>query len=52
MTLHSKIKFRWTGLGADGKPFTKIYDTTPGRVMLGPAAAEASEDVRSTSATA
>ena len=34
VTLHSKIRYRWTGLGADGKPYTKIYDTTPGRVIL------------------
>lgn len=34
VTLHSKIKYRWTGLGADGKDYTKIYDTTPGRVIL------------------
>jgi len=34
VTYHAKIKYRWTGIGADGKPFTKIYDTTPGRVML------------------
>lgn len=34
VTLHSKIKYRWTGTGHDGKPYTKIYDTTPGRVIL------------------
>lgn len=34
VTLHSKIKYRWTGTGPDGKPYTKIYDTTPGRVIL------------------
>src|ERR671912_58413 len=34
ITLHTKIKYRWTGLGEDGKPFTRIYDTTAGRVML------------------
>jgi DNA-directed RNA polymerase subunit beta' len=34
VTLHSKIKYRWTGTGKDGKPYTKIYDTTPGRVIL------------------
>src|ERR1700712_1619420 len=28
ITLHSKIKYRWTGVGADGKDYTKIYDTT------------------------
>src|SRR5215208_7051979 len=34
ITLHSKIRYRWTGIGEDGKPFTRIYDTTAGRVML------------------
>ncbi|KAA2235127.1 DNA-directed RNA polymerase subunit beta' [Salinarimonas soli] len=34
ITLHSKIKYRATSLGEDGKPFTKVYDTTPGRVIL------------------
>ena len=34
VTFHAKIKYRWTGIGHDGKPYTKIYDTTPGRVML------------------
>ena len=34
VTYHAKIKYRWTGIGADGKPYTRIYDTTPGRVML------------------
>src|SRR5918993_1399040 len=34
ITLHSKIKYRWSGVGEDGKPVTRIYDTTAGRVML------------------
>src|SRR3712207_4365147 len=34
ITLHTKIKYRWTGLGEDGKPITRICDTTAGRVML------------------
>ncbi|HVL71437.1 MAG TPA: DNA-directed RNA polymerase subunit beta', partial [Beijerinckiaceae bacterium] len=34
VTLHTKIKYRWTGLGEDGQPVTRIYDTTPGRVVL------------------
>src|ERR671929_117937 len=34
ITLHTKIKYRWTGVGPDGKRLTKIYDTTAGRVML------------------
>ncbi|CAH1677926.1 RNA polymerase subunit beta' [Hyphomicrobiales bacterium] len=40
VTLHSKIKYRWTGVGKDGKPYTKIYDTTPGRVILSTALPE------------
>ncbi|MGO4741682.1 DNA-directed RNA polymerase subunit beta' [Bosea sp. 2KB_26] len=40
VTLHSKIKYRWTGVGQDGKPYTKIYDTTPGRVILSTALPE------------
>ncbi len=35
VTLHAKIKFRWTGLDEKGKRASKIHDTTPGRVMLG-----------------
>jgi DNA-directed RNA polymerase subunit beta' len=31
---HTKIRYRWTGLDADGKTISKIYETTPGRVML------------------
>ena len=34
VSLHSKIKWRWRGLGPDGEPVSKIYDTTPGRVIL------------------
>ncbi|GAU84239.1 DNA-directed RNA polymerase subunit beta' [Bosea sp. 2YAB26] len=40
VTLHSKIKYRWTGVGQDGKSYTKIYDTTPGRVILSTALPE------------
>ncbi|MFN3347533.1 DNA-directed RNA polymerase subunit beta' [Pseudorhodoplanes sp.] len=35
ITLHSKIKYRWIGTGPDGEPVKKVYDTTPGRVLLG-----------------
>ncbi len=35
VSLHSRIKYRWEGLGEDGKPVTRWYDTTPGRVILG-----------------
>ncbi|HWC94530.1 MAG TPA: DNA-directed RNA polymerase subunit beta', partial [Pseudolabrys sp.] len=33
--LHSKIRYRWEGIGPDGKQLRKMFDTTPGRVMLG-----------------
>ena len=35
ITLHSKIKYRWEGIDEKGKAYRKIYDTTPGRVVLG-----------------
>ena len=41
--VHSKIQFRWEGLGEDGKPYVKRYDTTPGRALLGPGAAASSK---------
>ncbi len=34
ITLHTKIKWRWKGLGPDGEPVSRLYDTTPGRVIL------------------
>jgi len=34
VTLHSKIKYRWTGVAEDGSTFSKVYETTPGRVIL------------------
>src|SRR5690606_17275842 len=33
--LHSKIKYRWEGLDPEGNEVRKIYETTPGRVVLG-----------------
>ncbi|MGC1466354.1 MAG: DNA-directed RNA polymerase subunit beta', partial [Pseudolabrys sp.] len=33
--LHSKIKYRWVGVDEKGDSFTKWFDTTPGRVVLG-----------------
>src|SRR4051812_39602373 len=33
--LHTKIKYRWTNVDEKGKPVQKIYETTPGRVLLG-----------------
>ena len=35
ITLHARVKYRWDGIGPDGKRTRKIYDTTPGRVMIG-----------------
>jgi DNA-directed RNA polymerase subunit beta' len=35
ITLHSKIKYRWTGLNEKGEEIERWYDTTPGRVLLG-----------------
>jgi DNA-directed RNA polymerase subunit beta' len=35
ISLHSKIKYRWTGVDAEGNPIKKWYETTPGRVLLG-----------------
>ena len=35
VTLHAKVRGRFTTIGADGKPFTAIYETTPGRLLLG-----------------
>ncbi len=34
VTLHSKIRYRWTGLDENGEQVTRLYDTTPGRVLL------------------
>ncbi|MGV6872627.1 DNA-directed RNA polymerase subunit beta' [Pseudochelatococcus sp. B33] len=34
ITYHSKIRYRWVGVGEDGAPVSKIHDTTPGRVFL------------------
>ena len=35
VTLHTKIKGRFEYVDADGKPASQIYDTTPGRMLLG-----------------
>ena len=35
ITLHTKIRGRVTNIGPDGKPYTKIYETTPGRMFIG-----------------
>ena len=35
VSLHSKIKYRWTNVDDKGKPVVQRYDTTPGRLLLG-----------------
>jgi DNA-directed RNA polymerase subunit beta' len=35
VTLHAKIKGRFITVDAKGKPVSQIYDTTPGRMLLG-----------------
>ena len=35
ISLHSKIRYRWRGLDEEGKPVSRMYDTSAGRAMLG-----------------
>ncbi|HDZ75265.1 MAG TPA: DNA-directed RNA polymerase subunit beta' [Aurantimonas coralicida] len=35
VTLHSKVKGRFKTVDADGKPVSNIYETTPGRMLIG-----------------
>ena len=35
VTLHTKIKGRFKTVDAEGKPTSKIYETTPGRMIIG-----------------
>jgi DNA-directed RNA polymerase subunit beta' len=35
VTLHSKIKGRYKSVDADGNPTSEIYETTPGRMLIG-----------------
>jgi DNA-directed RNA polymerase subunit beta' len=35
LTLHANIKGRFVTVDAKGKPVSRIYDTTPGRMLLG-----------------
>ncbi|WP_332060744.1 DNA-directed RNA polymerase subunit beta' [Bartonella sp. CB74] len=35
ITLHTKIKGRFYNMGKDGKAVAKLYDTTPGRLIIG-----------------
>src|SRR5690606_7022093 len=34
VSMHAKIKTRWKSVDADGKPSTKVVETTPGRMLL------------------
>jgi len=34
VTLHAKIRGRFTGLDANGESVTQVYETTPGRMLL------------------
>jgi len=35
VTLHAKVKARYTTKGADGNDLTQVVDTTPGRMLVG-----------------
>ena len=35
VTLHAKIKARFTEIDAEGKDVTNVHETTPGRYILG-----------------
>ncbi|KQT83378.1 DNA-directed RNA polymerase subunit beta' [Aurantimonas sp. Leaf443] len=35
VTLHTKIRGRFKTIDKDGKPVSKIYETTPGRMLIG-----------------
>ncbi len=35
VTLHAKVKARFTEIGTDGKEVTSVFETTPGRRILG-----------------
>ncbi len=34
VTLHTKVRGRFTSVGREGEPITKVYETTPGRMLL------------------
>ncbi len=34
VTLHAKVKGRYIGVDGEGKPVSKVYDTTPGRMII------------------
>ncbi len=50
ITLHTKIRGRVTNIGPDGQPYTKIYETTPGR-MFPPVACSSASCCRGTRAS-
>ncbi len=35
VTLHAKIRGRYKTVDAEGNPVSKIYETTPGRMIIG-----------------
>jgi len=35
VTLHTKVRGRYKTVDSDGKPVSRIYETTPGRMLLG-----------------
>jgi DNA-directed RNA polymerase subunit beta' len=35
VTLHTKIRGRFKSIDEEGKPYSKIYETTPGRLLIG-----------------
>ncbi|KAF1862701.1 hypothetical protein Lal_00014467 [Lupinus albus] len=35
VTLHAKIRGRFKSVDEEGKPYSKIYETTPGRMIIG-----------------
>ena len=51
VTLHTKIRGRFNGVDADGKPVSQIYETTPGRHAARRAPAEEPRTCPSTSST-
>lgn len=34
VSLHTKVKGRYVGIDADGNEYSRVYDTTPGRMLL------------------
>ena len=40
VTLHTKIKGRFKSVDEDGNEVSEVFETTPGRMMMGELAAE------------